>query len=342
MRNPERSPRPRVVGPALAILAAVFTAGCLQLDTVIKLNADGSADVTERFSLSRRLLDMAGKGGSGSTLERFLTEEAAQARLALMGEGVRLVHHEVRAGEKGARECVIRYKAADLTRLRYVSPFLASGSLHALTFGLSPYLSYRYTGEWPGALIVSVRHKAYERENDAQEQKPAPQLPQGVSPAELQVYRELVPVFADMLGEVKLKLRLEFYCNIGNTRGLVHRHRSSGVNYVDLINITDQDFDKHGYRMLENEEIMVEVLRWRLSGNSKSKAYGPFLTDHLQGQGSNLTLPLFHQGHGGVARIRPSLPLFKKYFEGKTLDYGKRGGKQPAKFEKIGWRPKKK
>jgi hypothetical protein len=285
---------------------------------------------------------MAGKGGSGSSLERFLTEEAARARLAYMGEGVSLVGHEARAGDKGARECVTRFKALDVSKLKYVSPFLASGSLHALTIGLSPYLSYRYTGEWPGALIVSVRQKAYERKEDTGAEKPAYRLPEGVSPAELQVYRELVPVFADMLGDVKLKLRLEFYCNIGNTRGLVHRQSSSGVNYVDLISITDQDFDKHGYRMLENEEIMVEVLRWHLSGDSRSKAYGPFLTDHLQGQGSNLTLPLFHQRHGGVARIRPSLALFKKYFEGRTLDYGKRGGKQPAKFEKIGWRPKKK
>jgi hypothetical protein len=325
------------------LLAAVLagTAGCLQIDTKVRLSPDGSATVTERLNFSRRLLDLARQEKAEQGLETLLSRKAALRRIRYMGKGVTLVSHKIRDGERGSKESVTVYRAEDFTQLTYVSPFLArGGALYGLKFGLSPYFKYRYTGEWPGALIVSCRPVDLRPKTKGKTMPPDFQLPKGASPRDLQVYRELVPVFGDMLQEFKIRLRLETYCNIGNTAGIVHRHRSSGVDYADLIDFDHRHFDKYGYNILENEEIMVEILRWHLQNRKGSPQHAPFLTSHLKGQTGNTTLPVFHQGWGGGVRIRPSRDMFNRYFEGKTLDYGKRGGKQIADFNKIGWKPK--
>ena len=67
---------------AFVLLAstAVAVSGCLQLETKIQLNEDGSAVVTERFALSRRLIEMAKREENAPDLESLLTRKAAVER----------------------------------------------------------------------------------------------------------------------------------------------------------------------------------------------------------------------------------------------------------------------
>jgi len=327
-----------------------LSTGCLQLETHVKLHENGSATITERLAFSRRLLDMAKGGAAEKGLEMLLTKESALKRMEQMGKGVTLVSHKLQDGEAGCRESVVVYKAADLTEFAYMSPFLVGGSTQArkLRFKVSPNLKL---GQWgrrgvsPGLLIVTFESENYKKPK--QGAKKSEKTPAAVSPLDLQVFREVSPVFADMMKDLKLKLTFESYAPIVNYAGIAHRDFRIRPSRTDLVNISGDQLDKYGYDILENPEILLEVLTNKLSTNPRSKDYGFFYTDNMRGMQNNHTLPLINQSWRASVAIQPSLPLFKRYLAGKTLDWTpsphrhiKARGKVAAKFEDVGWKGK--
>jgi hypothetical protein len=364
MRTSERS-TPQGTPPArgrrllaaagLPALLAALCAGCMQVDTHVKLHPDGSGTVTEKVRFSQRLLELAVKEKGSLQLETLLTREAALKRAKKMGKGVKLVSYKVRDAEKGSKESVAVYKVDYLGDFVYVSPFLARGGYpHNVKVNIYPYLSYRWTGQWPGALIIDFRPQGYKsaRRPKAPKKKKSPPRKKGAppppppAPGEMQVYRDLAPVFRDVFRGVRFRLTFETYCGITRAWGLAHRNRSGGTKKIDVINVSDKDLDAYGYNIFENEEIMTELLRWKLSA---PKGARHFLTSHLRGMTDNQTLPVFHQGSSGAVGIRPSRQLFDMHLKGKILDWTgtpnheiKARGKQPARFEWVGWTPPKK
>ena len=62
---------------------ALLVAGCVELDTHVRLEQDGSATITEKLVFSRRLLDLdTGKNG-GLRLEDLLSKAAVERRIPL-------------------------------------------------------------------------------------------------------------------------------------------------------------------------------------------------------------------------------------------------------------------
>jgi hypothetical protein len=183
--------------------------------------------------------------------------------------------------------------------------------------------------------VTSVPPGGDEKRRTPIRQEPPPEP----LPRDIQAYRELSPVFGEMLEDFMVKIRFEAYCPIVQTRGLEHRRKGSAVPYLDILSVTDRDLDQHGYTIFENDEVMIEILRWRLGTHQRAANHGPFITRNLANQAKNLSLPVFHGGRGGYLLIRPSRPLFRRYFEGKTLE--NRGGKFPARFDQIGYHPDK-
>lgn len=347
MHEPKRS----LPALPLLVLLALSISGCMQVETRIKLNADGSGTITERMNFSQRLLELAEKEKGDLQLDTLLTREAVEKRVANMGKGAKLVSHEIRNGEMGSRESVAVYQIPYLGDFTYVSPFLSGAPGH-LKIGLSPMQAYGWRGHWPGGLTVGFSNQRYKPKVAPKTpvKKPDPKKGDGPppppAPSTLQSYRDLAPVFRDMFGGLKFRVTFEAYCGISKTWGLAHRDRAGATREVDLINVSDKDLDAYGYDFFGNEEIMLEVLQWRLGEVKKGRH---FLTSHLRGMANNKTLPVFHQGWRGSLGIRPSKPLFDRIFAGKVLDWTgtrnvdiKKRGKQPAKFEWIGWRPKKK
>jgi hypothetical protein len=115
-----------------------------------------------------------------------------------------------------------------------------------------------------------------------------------------------------------------------------YRGKLAGTKTVDLIDFSDQNLDNYGYSFLDNEEIMVDLLRWGLGSKN--------VAEHVKGAPNNPTLPLFHPWgsrfapyvRGDGIYIRPSRELFNRHFEGKTLDFGKWDkGKKLANFEEV-------
>lgn len=96
---------------------------CLQNETTITLNKDGSGTVVEETILGDQMLAMMtqfAQPGAPDPIAEMFSEEKAKGKTAKMGEGVEYVKTEMinNDGKKGAR---VHYKFADINKLS-VSP----------------------------------------------------------------------------------------------------------------------------------------------------------------------------------------------------------------------------
>jgi hypothetical protein len=299
--------------------------GCLQIETHVKLNEDGSARVTERMFFSERLLDLA--GDRRGELAALLGKERLLERMKLMGEGLTLAGHETREGGDGWMESVAMIDVADLNKFRYVSPWLAYGdyaSNSAVRARLTPqYKSQPYAGGAAGSMSVRFVHEKPAQGGGA---------PKTLTPQEQQAYRDLAPAIRDMLRGLRLRFTFEAYAPVGGAIG------------GRLLDVSDANLDQMSQAFFENEEIMLELLRLDFGGpnvaanvcrNATLPAFLPLGSRAMWWIGSdNLWFP-------------PSRPLFDRYFQGKKLDYAQWQPSPPEKhvealYEKIGWNPPKK
>jgi hypothetical protein len=326
---------------AAALTAALLSAGCMQLETRIKVEEDGTATVTERLRFSRRVLDLA--GGKRGELMALLGKESALRRMARMGKGITLSSHQLREAEGASQESLAVFKVKDLNGFKYVTPWAAYLDFpenNTVSFKMKPYYkSCPYARPKAGTLGISW-HYAKRPKGEPKPPKDA-KPPKGPSPLELQVHRELGPVFRDMLKDFQLRLTIESYAPVNS--GLGVRGRRAGAREVDLLNFSDAALDKWGGLFLENEEIMLDLVRWQLGGND--------VVEHVRGYHANLTLPVFfpagskHMWWSGGTDVwfAPSRQLFDRHFAGKKLDLSAWQASPPSKhvpanFEKIGWK----
>ncbi len=110
-----------------AVIALVLP-GCLQNETTIHLNKDGSGTLVEQTTLGAQMLamidQMAAMGGGGDNAKdpvaEMFSEEKGKARAAALGEGVTFEKSEpiTVGGNKGAKTT---YKFADINKLT-ISP----------------------------------------------------------------------------------------------------------------------------------------------------------------------------------------------------------------------------
>ena len=337
-------PSPTTICLLLLATAVAPLAGCLELDLRVKLHTDGSATVTEKLRFSRRLLDLGGRQNAALQLAPLLERPAILERMKRMGTGLKLLSHKVVDAEKGARESVAVFRVEDVRELQYVSPFFAYADYaqnNVIKVHMRPlYKSRGYVGS-AGQMELAFRPVKSPKDHPRPNKDAPP--PKGPSPREVQILRDLQPVFRDLLSEFKLRLTFECYGPISAT-GFGWRDRRAGTNIVDMIHVSDRDLDVYGHGFFDNEEIMLDLLRGQLGSRNVCNA-----VRHFQ---DNKTVPLFLP-FGSAHRwwypndgifFRPSRKLFDKYFKGKKLDFDRwrSTGKniRPARFEKIGFDPK--
>ncbi len=312
-----------------SILLLLGLTGCLQMDTRVRLHEDGSATITERLQISRRLLDLdAQRKSADQRFEKFLSKAGSEKRMQKMGKGITLVSHKIQSGENGAREAVTVYKIPDLTDLRYMSPLLAYlnyGETNAIRFELGPVMSDPF-GTRTGH--ISVRMLTMKPPQGVPRYAPDDPIPEGTPPSQLQIYRELGPIVRDMLKGFKAKLVFESYVPLAQV-GFTYRGRSEQATFAELIDVDDKDLDSYGQKFMENEEIMLDLVRWEIGSRD--------VFQHTKNFSSNRTVPvlLIHEGSKPIL-FRPSKILFDRHLAGKVLDYGKKqGGKRKASFEQL-------
>ncbi len=308
----------------LAGLVGIFgLSGCIQLDTHVKLHRDGSVTVTERLQLSKALLEFE-QTQQGQKISGYLQKEAALARAKQFGNTVTLTSHEIRDLNGGARESIAVYTAPEIQNLRYASPFFNTDKYaerESIRFHLTPIYALTVTGRNPGDLQLSWSITGKRPSRKAEDEGAGP------TPSQVQKYRQLKPVFKDMLKGLKMRLKVEVYAPIHMRSYYRFRGQIARTKSYNLIDFSADDLDSYGSKFLDNEEIMLELLQGQFGGND--------VVRHTKGQATNLTLPVFHVRGGAPMWFRPSKFHFDKYFKGKTLDWLKHGGKKPAKFEPL-------
>ena len=324
-------------------LCVLVLGGCLQLEIRLSVSEDGTATMTERVRFSRQLIDLA--GDRKDELLKLLSKDAATDRMKRMGEGVTLVSHEVRDAEGGSKEAVVVYKVADLNKFQYVSPWFAYPDFadnNAVKFKMEPlYKSRAYAGGKAGEMNISWEQLKKPVEEARPPEGAAP--PPGPAPLENQVYRDLAPLFRDMLKDVQIRFTIESYAPISS--GLTFRNRRARPSTIDVINFSDKDMDQTGGAMLAHEEVMLDLARFQFGSAT--------IAAQVKDAENNQTLPVFvprgsknmwFTGNTTIS-FRPSRQLFDKYFVGTMLDFSEWQAAPPekhvpAKFEEIGFEKK--
>lgn len=315
------SPRP-VPGPLLAALAAalmVMAPACLQVEVTVQMHENGWATITERVRFSKRLRELDGDKPPAKRLVRLLDKAAAEQRAKHLGKGAHLVSHKVSDLQDGGRESAAVYKIPDIEDLRLVNPYLhdaAPGRVMRLQFG--PIYRRVHSFHRVGDLMMYL--VPAERPTRRPPPKDAPPPPPPPTPADLQALRNLQPVFADLMKGVQLTVRLIATKPIA--LGAI-RHRRSASKTITLLSFSDKDLDAHGRKFLENEELMLSILRFRMDAAN--------IVSHTSGFPSNLTVPVARGRRpyaSGRFRIRPTKALFKKYYAGRPKS---QGGDMPDK-----------
>lgn len=115
---------------SLGLIGALLFSSCLQNETTINLNKDGSGTIVEETILGAQMLEMMtqfAQPGQPDPIADMFSDEKAKEKAAKMGEGVEFVKAEMidGNGKKGAR---VHYKFADINTLN-VSPSSAVESL---------------------------------------------------------------------------------------------------------------------------------------------------------------------------------------------------------------------
>jgi hypothetical protein len=333
----------RYVALLLAMLT-LCTAGCFELETTIKMRRDGGATITERVRFSQRLLDFDVNQDGTIKLADLLTKQAVLDRMKHMGKDIQLKSHEIKDVENGAKESVAVFEIDDISELRYASPFLAYldyAENNIVKFNMEPVLVSNSSGLWrAGTISVWLQPLSQpKRDFPPKEGDPPRKEP---SPLELQKIRQVQPIFKDMMKGMKVKLTFESYAPLRQVN-FGYRGRRSGDYHCDVINFSADNFDKYGINILDNEEVLLELLRGETGGKN--------IIEHVAGFANNRTVPVFlgyGSRHGNVRGGRISFPpsqtLFDRHFDGKMLTFVfEKGPKRtrPASFEEVGEREKK-
>jgi hypothetical protein len=274
---------------------------------------DGSATIAERVWFSKRLLDLGRNAPRKGNLDFLLTRKAVETRMRHMGKGIRLIKHELRGEQDGSKESRATFRIANLADLQYMSPFPRDPRYPFRTRAQARLFVIRSGGhrgrQRAGNLGVRFAPVPNGRPKPPAKQRPkdAPRPP-GPTPEELQILRELRPVFRDLMKGLKLRLTFESYAPIHTVIGW--RNRRARTKEFDLIHFDAAEaMDAHDYPFLESEELMLDLLRGRLNSDEFER--------HLEGWATNHHLPILHDRV--TITFPPSRPLFKAYVEGVVL-----------------------
>lgn len=195
-----------------ATLSAVVLPGCLQSETVIHLNKDGSGTLVEQTTLGGKMIAMmeqfAGAGAdSKDPLAEMFSPEKAKAKAATMGEGVTFEKSEpLTAGaNKGARTT---YRFTDINKLT-ISPGdgmkdMSPMGAQAAEVSKQKPIAFNYAG---GTLSITM----------PEPEKPAADSPAAEAAPDLAGNPEMEGMMKEMLADMKMSFKLVVEPGIAGT-----------------------------------------------------------------------------------------------------------------------------
>jgi hypothetical protein len=167
--------------------------------------------------------------------------------------------------------------------------------------------SYHKVGDLMMHLVPAEKPERRSRRDDQEKPPPPP------TPLELQMLRDLQPVFVDMMEDFEVTMRLELPSAV--SAGAVRDSRAA-TRIITLISFTSDDLDANGQRFIENEEVLLSLMRGRFGD--------AVITENVRGFPGNKMLPVFRGDIYGIGRfrIKPTRALFKKYYAGRPKSQG--------------------
>jgi hypothetical protein len=331
----------------IPLLAALLwlAGGCTQLSVDVRLREDGGAEVREELRVARRLLEQEAGLPGGKRYRDMLTQQAAARRAEFMGKGVKLTSFQAQDTLDGGLQAVAVYTIPDINNLRILAPFfgLAGHQDSYLKMEVGPSYGTRWASpDMPGWMYVhfsmvadaGAPNRRTPASAPAGRRGPAKPLdaPDAATPADLQALRELEPVLKETLQDCRLKITFEAYNPLwaGSAQypGVVHkRGTSEPTNVYTLIDVSGENLDLVGRSVLENEEVMLDLLKGRPEGPSLN---GLVLSTSDKGYTLNSRhdprLPFYYvRGLNWTSerlRFAPSEFHVKKFFDGKLVSQG--------------------
>ncbi|MEI6656475.1 MAG: hypothetical protein WCP45_17065 [Verrucomicrobiota bacterium] len=193
----------RILLPCLSVLAALALPSCLQQNTTLRLNKDGSGTLVEETTFGAQMVAMfeqfAGIGGDkgNDPIKELASPDKAKARAATLGDGVTVEKVETIEvnGNKGARAT---YHFADINQLK----LSVSGGLQE-AMPKPPGTEAKQPKEKP----TTFKYAAGRLTVTFPERKPAADK---AAPAEAPDMggEQMEPMMKQMLGDMKMSLKL--------------------------------------------------------------------------------------------------------------------------------------
>jgi hypothetical protein len=214
-----------------AFLAMLGLTGCLQVEKIVKLNADGSGTIEETVVLTKSALaglqQMAAgfggdKGGKAPALPDIADEAKLKAAAVKMGDGVTLVSSKKVDGEQGQGFTAI-YAFTDINKLKLdqnPGDALPDSGKAKASVGKKEPITFHFTKGSPAELTFAM---------PVPEFKPKKEQPEGMEDMAMQMMKQM---FKDM----RISLALEVQGKITETN----------AEYRDGSRVTlmDMDFNK--------------------------------------------------------------------------------------------------
>ena len=289
-------------------------AGCLEVDVLVEMHdKDPGATVREKVRISRELQQVSLRAGTQGEILAHLEKKAALERMKHMGKGVSLVSHKKEKLPDGSVQSIAVYTIPHINHLRITCPYV-----HEHPPGAGAHIGYglhKARDRSDGQIWVGVRTV------DRKKKYPSGMTKRARSPLEQQALRELQPAIADMVSDMRIRVRLKV-----PTRYLYKyvRNLKSGPNTATIVSLEGWDRDRHGNGFFENEEILLDLLEMEVNSNT--------VRHHTSAFPNNWGVPVLRaHGHGlyrpGDFRIHPSSYHFQKYHKKKPAAGKKSSGK---------------
>ncbi len=233
-----------------ATISALCLTSCLQNETTLHLNKDGSGTLVEETTLGAQMIAMMDQmaaiggpsGGKNDPLAGMFSEAKAKARATKLGEGVTLEKNEAlhQAGNKGGRAT---YHFADINKLK-ISPtdsmkdLSPMGEMAPAKQKVSKPIDFKYAD---GTLsIVMPRPKPKKDQPAAND--PDTHLHKRDAPSEQEI-----GMMKQMMSDMKIGFKIVIESGIAETNAT---HRDG--NTITLI---DVEMDK----LFENPEVIKKL-----------------------------------------------------------------------------------
>ncbi len=213
---------------ALSSMFALALPSCLQSETTIRLNKDGSGTLTEETTFGEQVTAMLAQfgalgGGGEDPLADMFSEEKSKARASQFGEGVTFEKAELiqRGANRGGR---VTYRFDDINTFRIVPgkamQNLAPGAEAAAVADKAPPVTFAYAG---GKLTIKMPEPEVE----------GPAAPDGgANPAAEASNPEMEAMLKEMLADMKMSFKIVIEPGIAETNAT--HHEGNTITMMEL------------------------------------------------------------------------------------------------------------